>query len=201
MNNITCNTLGETWRSLVKTTKQNGIELADEGLEIIDVRVKFNHNSKTRDSILEKYADKNMIDNMMKVFFSAEKNSLGHNYSDKIKTPFNGNYLTDIVMVLKNKAISKKATLTLNSTGDGKVPCINVINFLIRDNELSTYYFARGQDAYKKFYADALCISKMQIEIAKQLSVKTGSITGYIASAHIYHEDNKKIDHFLTERV
>ena len=66
-------TLGQTWKELVKLTKNKGIQLADEGLEILDIKVNFKHSFNEKDLILEKYADKMMIENMQKVFFTNEK--------------------------------------------------------------------------------------------------------------------------------
>jgi len=190
-------TIGQAWKELVTLTKKNGVQLADEGLEILDVNIKFKHDFNKEDIILTKYADKKMIDNMQKVFFSNEKNDLGHSYFDNICSPYKNDYMTDIIKVLEEKRNSKRATLTLNSSGSGKVPCINVINFLIRDEKLNIYYFSRGQDAYKKFYADALVIATMQSNIAKKLSVDIGEISGYITSSHIYNTDITNINKFL----
>lgn len=195
--NIERDTIGEAWKELVYSTKKCGLKLADEGVEILDVNIKFKHDFKIEDTILEKYADKKMIDNMQKVFFSNEDNDLGHSYFENMCSPFRKDYMTDIVQILEEKRNSKRATLTLNSSGNGKVPCINVINFLIRNEKLNVYYFSRGQDAYKKFYADALVIATMQSNIAKKLLVNTGEITGYITSSHIYNTDMKKINKFL----
>jgi len=194
---IISDTIGNAWKELVFKTLKKGNKLADEGLEILDVRIIFKADTLMYDQVLNTYADKEMILNMKKVFFTEEENSLGHSYFNKICSPFNNDYRLDIVKVLSEKKESKRATLTLNSSGNGKVPCINVINFLIRDNKLYVYYFSRGQDAYKKFYADAIVISIMQSEIAKELSVDIGIITGYITSAHIYNSDMNNINKFL----
>jgi thymidylate synthase len=190
-------TIGQAWKELVTLTKNDGVQLADEGLEILDVNIKFKHDFNKEDAILKKYADKKMIENMQKVFFLNEENDLGHSYFDNMCSPYRNDYMTDIIRVLEEKRNSKRATLTLNSSGSGKVPCINVINFLIRDEKLNIYYFSRGQDAYKKFFADALVIATMQSNIAKKLSVNIGNITGYITSSHIYYSDMENINRFL----
>lgn len=190
-------TIGQAWKELVALTKNEGVQLADEGLEILDVKIIFTHDFNNIDTVLEKYADKKMIENMQKVFFSNEENDLGHSYFDNMCSPYRNDYMTDIIRVLEEKRNSKRATLTLSSSGSGKVPCINVINFLIRDEKLNIYYFSRGQDAYKKFFADALVIATMQKNIAKKLSVNIGNITGYITSSHIYYSDMENINRFL----
>lgn len=197
MHDVATNSIGGTWKELVAMVVTKGSMLASEGIELTDVRVVFKNNSKEIDSILEKYADSVMIENMMKVFFVKKDNELGHSYADLIRGPLGRDDFTDIVELLNEKNICKRATLTLCGNGNGKVPCINVINFLIRDNKLDIYYFSRGQDAYKKFYADAFCIAFIQSKVANILDIEVGIITGYIASAHVYFEDMDKINEFI----
>ena len=197
MYDVETNSVGKTWKELVNAVVVKGSTLASEGIELTDVRVIFRNNQKEIDTILEKYADPVMIENMMKVFFVKQDNELGHSYADLIRGPLGREDFTDIVELLREKDICKRATLTLCGKGNGKVPCINVINFLIRDNKLDIYYFSRGQDAYKKFYADALCIASIQSRVAEMLNTEVGVITGYIASAHIYFEDMDKINEFI----
>ena len=62
---------------------------------------------------------------------------------------------------------------------------------------LQTIYFARGQDAFKKFYADALCLAKMARRVADGLGLPAGTVSGFIGSSHVYHEDQPAIDDFL----
>lgn len=197
MYDIVTSSIGNTWKELVTKVITKGSTLASEGIELTDVRVVFKSNSEKIDSILEKYADPVMIENMMKVFFVKKDNELGHSYADLIRGPLGRDDFTDIIELLSEKNICKRATLTLCGNGNGKVPCINVINFLIRDSKLDIYYFSRGQDAYKKFYADALCIAFIQSKVADILNIEIGIITGYIASAHIYFEDMDKINEFI----
>ncbi len=71
-------------------------------------------------------------------------------------------------------------------------------SFCLRGN-LSTVYFARGQDAFRKFYADALCIGDMSRKVAAGVGVATGTITGFIGSCHFYHEDRRAIDRLLQQ--
>ena len=86
---------------------------------------------------------------------------------------------------------------SLCGRGDGKVPCVNVLQFLVRAGGLRTLYFARGQDAFKKFYADALCLAKMARRVAEGLSLPAGLVEGFIGSSHVYHADRPAIEDFL----
>jgi len=70
-------------------------------------------------------------------------------------------------------------------------------NSLVRAGTLGTIYFARGQDAFKKFYADALCLARMARRVAEGLGRPAGTVTGFIGSSHVYPEDRPAIDDFL----
>lgn len=199
MYTITEKSIGEAWKALVKLVEKSGIDLADEGKEILNVSVQFRHRSSEKDIILDKFADKKMIKNMEFVFFNRGENVLGHSYADLMMGPLRRNDYTDIVELLREKSVCKRATLTFAPGNNGKVPCINVINFLLRNNELQMSYFARGQDAYKKFFADAVIIAEIQKNIANELSCALGTITGFIASAHNYYEDQEKINILINE--
>ena len=105
--------------------------------------------------------------------------------------------LADVISLLRAEPASKRAVVTLCGRGDEKVPCINVLQFLVRAGAVRTIYFARGQDAFKKFYADALCLAKMARRVAEGLSLPAGTVSGLIGSSHVYREDRPAIDEFL----
>jgi thymidylate synthase len=50
-------------------------------------------------------------------------------------------------------------------------------------------YFARGQDVFRKFYADAVCIFDMARRVADALGIPVERVTGVISSAHVYLAD------------
>jgi thymidylate synthase len=105
--------------------------------------------------------------------------------------------LKDVISLLRAEPASKQAVVTLCEPGGGKVPCVNVLQFLVRAGSLRTIYFARGQDAFKKFYADALCLGKMARRVAEGLGLPEGTVSGFIGSSHVYEKDLPAIADFL----
>ncbi len=196
LHDLSGRSLGEAWLNLVQLTVQNGISVDGETLEILEVRVTFPACAEG-DELIRQLGDSRMITEMEKVFFSNGTNALGHNYCDLMRGPGGRNDLEDVVALLRASPASKRAVVSLCSHGGGKVPCINVIQFLVRRGALRAIYFARGQDAFKKFYADALCLVKMTGRVAEALGMAADSISGFIGSSHIYHEDRPAIDKFL----
>ncbi|WP_434999623.1 hypothetical protein ACRZ5S_17600 [Vibrio scophthalmi] len=190
-------TIGKAWISLVKLVQDEGVQLADEGMEITDVMVQFEHDTSQTDLILEEFADQQMIENMGFVFFGRGADRLGHSYKDLMTGPLGENDFSDIIALLKEKSVCKRATMTFKPRGTGKVPCLNVVNFIVRNDQVQVSYFARGQDAYKKFFADAVAVAEMQRLVANELSISVGTITGFIASAHNYFEDAPQYEALL----
>lgn len=128
---------------------------------------------------------------MRKVFFSQEANIFGHNYSKTLLGPKMGkdNAVEDIVQILRKTSTTRKAVLSFLPYGDEKVPCINLIHFLIRNNKLEVTYFSRGQDIYRKFPCDAMCIIDYGRQIAKAMHLEISQVTAIITSAHVYEKD------------
>jgi thymidylate synthase len=130
-----------------------------------------------------------MMQEMQKVFFSEGPNSLGHSYAKVICGPGGRQDLQDVIDLLKREPATKRALITFASQPGGKVPCITALQFLIRDQALQLMYFARGQDVFRKFYADALCLGGIGYRVATVLSLPLGVVRGFIGSSHIYDRD------------
>jgi len=163
-----------------------------EGLELLGANVAFLLSSQT-DEILERFADPQMIAEMKKVFFSDAPNALGHSYAKLISGPGGRHDLQDIITLLQTEPLTKRALVNFSSEPGGKVPCISAMQFLMRDDALQIMYFARGQDAFKKFYADGLCLTAMAERIATELRKPLGAARGFIGSSHVYHADLSRI--------
>jgi len=159
-----------------------------EGLELLGANVSFLLATEL-DEILEKLGDRHMIAEMQKVFFSDTPNSLGHSYASLISGPGGRRDLQDIISLLQAEPSTKRALLSFLSQPGGKVPCISAVQFLVRDNAVHIIYFARGQDVFKKFYADGLCLIAMAHRVATALGRPLGIARGFIGSSHVYHED------------
>jgi len=166
--------------------------------ELLNVCVVFT-NGDPEDPLLARFGSKQYINEMRKVFFSVEENQFGHSYHSHYRGPEGRNDLDDVIELLRREPYSKRAVVTFVGAGDGKVPCINAIHFLLREEALNVTYFSRGQEIYRKFYADGACVFEMASRVAKELNVPLTHITGMISSAHIYLEDLPAVRSFLTD--
>ncbi len=170
--------------------------MADEGLELLGRTVAFHASGP--DEILDRFGDQQMIAEMNKVFFRESPNALGHSYARLIKGPGGRNDLQDVIAMLREQPWTKRAMITLSGEAGGKVPCVNALQFLVRNETVQGMYFARGQDAFRKFYADALCLATMTRTVAEGLGRSTGTIRGFVGSSHIYHKDVPAIRELLS---
>jgi thymidylate synthase len=190
--------LGEAWINLVHETRQAGLNADGEYCELIGVQVSFPAADQS-DAVLAQYGDSRLVAEMEKVFFTDAPNSLGHSYACLMSGPAGRRDLQDVIDLLRARPSSKRAVVTLCGAGDGEVPCVNVVQFLNRQGLLQTIYFARGQDAFRKFYADSLCVAKMARRVASALDLPAGRVEGFIGSSHVYHCDREAIDRFLLQ--
>jgi len=189
--------LGQTWINLLAFVVEHGAPMGDEGRECLGIDVAFCADGQ-RDVILERFGNREIISEMEKVFFTKNSNSLGHSYAGLARGPGGRSDLQDVIALLRSEPWSKRAVLTLCASGTGEVPCVNVIQFLIRGGAVEIMYFARGQDVFRKFYADGLCIASMARTVAGALGIKAGSVTGFIGSGHFYREDMDAIRQVLS---
>ena len=170
--------------------------MGNEGAELLAVTVGF-PASLNEDPVIERFADRRMIQQMEQVFFSTAPNPLQHSYAGLMHGPNGRAELQDVIDLLREQPLTKRAVVTLAAEPNGKTPCINVVQFLVRENALQTMYFARGQDAFRKFYADGFCLKKMAQKVAAGLDLPVGWVTGFIGSSHVYEADMPAIDEML----
>ena len=162
--------------------------MGDEGLELLGCGVQFVAATQP-DDVLDRFGDPHMIEEMQKVFFSEGPNSLGHSYAKLISGPGGRHDLQDVIELLRNEPATKRALVSFTVQRSGKVPCITAVQFLVREGCLQLMYFARGQDVFRKFYADALCLGRLGDTVATALKLPLGMVRGFIGSSHIYHRD------------
>jgi hypothetical protein len=198
MSELASDSLGELWVNLVERTFRLGAPLGDEGYELLGVVVSF-PSATEADAVIERFGDRQMIAEMNRVFFTDEPNALGHSYARLMRGPCGRHDLDDVISLLRTDRLSKRAVVTLCGEGDGRVPCINLIQFLVRDGAVHVMYYARGQDAFRKFCADGLCVATLARTVAGALELPAGRVVGSLASSHVYHRDVPAIRQLLAQ--
>jgi thymidylate synthase len=191
--------LGEAWVAALGHVHENGWITDDETQETLLLAISFEQCNPQTDPLLCRFGSREKIQEMRKVFFTGEANLFGHSYCDCLVGPRGARDLSDVVDLLAHEPWSKRAVVNLVGVGDGCVPCINAIHFLRREDGLVTAYFARGQDMYNKYYADAACIYEMAQSVASSLGICVCGVTGVVSSAHFYLHDIAAVRRMLIE--
>ena len=199
MKDICHRSLGETWLAILREVYQPSQVVVDDTRELLHVCVSFAEGDFDSDPVLVRFASREAVEQMRKVFFTTEPNGFGHSYRDRIVGPRGRCDLSDVIELLDREPLSKRAMIVLAGEGDGRVPCINAVHFLRRAQGLVTTYFARGQDIFRKFYADGACIFEMARRVAHAIGEPVDRVTGVISSAHVYLADLAAIGDVLTK--
>lgn len=203
-NYITKNSIGEAWKESLKLIYEQGKNIydgEDKLYEVLGLHIEI-ENPDENDSFIQKYGDLSMIEWMKKNFFSNDNVlNWGYSYGQRLKD-YNGiNQLENVIEKLQKNIESKSATICLNNPNEDKKhsPCINILDFKVRDNKVILNTFFRSQDICKKMYADAICLTIILNDISKALNIENTELNLYIMSAHIYENDLEKGKKIINE--
>ncbi len=199
MKEIRCATLGETWLAALREVYRSGRSVGEEMREVLHLWIAFQRGDFQADPLLVRFASSRQVEEMRKVFFSSEPNLFGHSYSDCLRGPQGRADLGDVIELLGKDPASKRALVALVGLGDGRVPCINAIHVLRREDGLTATYFARGQDIFRKFFADGVCLHELAQRVASKLGIPLVAVFGMIGSAHLYLADLAEVRSLLAE--
>jgi len=145
------------------------------------------------DFILNQLGDKKIIDWMKNNFLESKPiETWGYSYGKRI---FNYNGFNQMDMVIKklmNCPETTSATISLQNppNDDVHIPCINTIDFKIRENKLHMNLFIRSQDFVRKMYADFISLKEIYNKVLREIKgINSGRIYAFIASANINLKD------------
>lgn len=195
---IRAKSAGYLWKNAVTKVWSCGNFVTDKNKtlkELLNIIIEIENPIKI-DKIITQFGNLSMIKWMDKNFLDKVPiNEWGYSYGQRM-VDFGGiNQIQNIKNKLLNSPDSKSATITLMDPPNDKkhMPCICILDFKVRKQRLFTSAFFRSQDAGTKIYADILSIGKIIQTICKELNLKIGPLTIFIASLHIYLEDKDKI--------
>lgn len=98
--------------------------------------------------------------------------------------------------IISNKLIEEPTTRrAILSTRDLAIdltaqhtPCLQIVEFLLRDNQLNMTCFFRSHDIRDAYPANLYGLNALLEHVAKEVGTKPGSITTMSCSAHYYME-------------
>lgn len=184
------NTVGDTWVRYLRSVIKYGEHYHDEGERILELEdvVLCVEDDIENDPILEKYADMHLKGLYLQKMQSTEiVKELNASYGKRIYDQLGVNQYQWCYQRLKNKPESKAATMSLLLPDDPgpRIPCLNIIDFKLRDGILNTKTFFRSQNAMNA-YGNLCALFWLSGNMARDLHVKRGNLTCFIANGHIY---------------
>lgn len=92
---------------------------------------------------------------------------------------------------LQRKPDTKSATINLLVPGctAASLPCLTTLDAKIRRDRLDLQFFFRSQNIFGRQYANLAALTQLQGDLARRCNMVSGTLRGYVASAHIYDFD------------
>jgi thymidylate synthase len=206
MREIVCDSIGEAWIKAAEHIFDSGQPITDDDQKLREFLhfVLIIKNPAEGDKIVDKYGRKDMIGWMASNYLEQEPVAeLNHkiSYGKRIFNYNGKDQVESIIEKLSRKPEAKSATISLMKPDKDEkyVPCICLLDFLIRDGKLTLIIMARSIDFGKKIYADLIALHKLQKRVAQGIGVPTGDLVLYCVSAHIYEENYDNIKKILEE--
>jgi thymidylate synthase len=105
-----------------------------------------------------------------------------------------------VIERLRAKPESKSATITTLLPDDTSyIPCVSLLDFKVRSQELLLGCACRSIDAGVKLPGNLVELARLQREVASALGRGCGTLTLWIVSAHIYVEDLPRVAELVSE--
>jgi len=192
---IECDTIGEVWQKAFNLIMQNGKIIKDGNEELIE----FLHlflivNSPEEEVLIVQEQDESMKKWMQENFTQIKRvPELNNSWSYGWRLfNFQGrNQIEWVIEKLKKKPESKSATISmLQRAGEEPyIPCVSLLDFKIRDNQLWLTATCRSLDFGKKAFYNFTNLSRLSRKVADKLGVLKNRLFININSAHIYKKD------------
>ena len=103
-----------------------------------------------------------------------------------------GNQLEYVVAELKRDPWSRRAVVQIGTKNDKRradPPCLQHMQFMIRDGKLNMEVLFRSNDAVKATFMNAFALICLQERIAGELGVEAGTYIHRVNSFHAYERD------------
>ncbi|BFK82149.1 hypothetical protein I3900191A7_22940 [Clostridium baratii] len=201
MKNIHSKTIGQAWIQYLQTVYEMGNLYYDEDEEIIEFEniILDIEDDVENDLILNTYADEHISSLYMKKMQSTELvEELNASYGKRIFDQLGINQYEWVVNRLKNKSETKAATISLLLPNDPgpRIPCLDIIDFKVRNGKLYTKTFFRSQNALRA-YGNLKAIFWLSNKLAKELEIERKNLICFISNGHFNKSDIKKVEDIL----
>lgn len=128
---------------------------------------------------------------------------INSNYGFLIWSEENGRQYDNVLAELKEKPTSRRACMIytrpsiwkeFNRDGMSDFICTNAVQFLIRDEKLSTVVQMRSNDVVFGYRNDVAWQKYVQVKLAADLGIEVGPVIWHAGSLHVYERHFHLVD-------
>ncbi len=201
---LQANTILNAWHKAVKEVYLNGATIIDENdtetreildliIEIRNPNIQIGEHEFWKTDAIERYCEQ---------LLDSSKGSFSYTYGNRLRSHFISNPLLDpkkidqiekVIRRLEKGNNTRKAVAVLfDPTVDhdaDDIPCIDLIDFKIRNKKLYLSAYWRSNDIYGAYYANVKGLKYVADFVAEKTNSELKRITTHGGSAHILKYD------------
>jgi len=190
-------TIGEVWQEAFDFILQNGENIKDDNEELIEFLHLFLivNSPEKEDPMMQEQNEsmkKWMCENFTQIMRVPELNN-SWSYGWRLFNFQGKNQIDWVIEKLKKKPESKSATISmLQRAGEEPyIPCVSLLDFKIRNNQLWLTATCRSLDFGQKAIHNITNLAKLSRKVANKLGIPQNRLFIHVNSAHIYKKDLK----------
>jgi thymidylate synthase len=186
------NSLEDIWVKILEQVWKQGAEIQDADIEMLEIQnLDFSYINPFLIDVkkYKKYVPGNFIENIAKIYEENSEGWEGKNYSKYIYDAHGVDQIKKVISILKKEKLSKSAMVFLSDGTSNKSPCVVLLNFSIRNEQLNMNVVFKSSDLVKKFIPDMLALSTLHKKISNELNIARGQVSGLIFSAQLHDQD------------
>jgi thymidylate synthase len=197
---IKSESIRDAWSSAFQTILTEGYEIFDESVklkECLDLFLSITKPLKDIENIEE--VDREYEEWMQNNFEQVERVPKLKNCWSYGWRLYNYNGIDQVQWVidrLKSKPESKSATISMLQVAGSEsyIPCVSLLDFKIRNNQLLLSVTARSLDFGKKAIFNFINLAKIAEKVAQSIGISSFHLNIHVISAHVYEKDWKTLE-------
>ncbi|NVM01558.1 MAG: hypothetical protein HWN67_04450 [Candidatus Helarchaeota archaeon] len=182
------------WKKAKKLILDKGTEVLDEDeilYEILDLFLIINRPETSdqekpiHDNVMKKW----MMDNFQEIKTIPELHNT-KSYGWRLYNFHGKDQIKWAINRIERKKTTKSATIaTIEPEDEDYIPCVSLLDFKIRNDELILSVTCRSLDFGKKALYNLYFLSDIAHNVAKELKINNVKLKVFVISAHIYKSD------------
>ncbi len=194
--------VSRSYEKLVKLIlKEGNIEITEDGQrtkELMNVVVEIT-NPRLKNISLKYPLGKKAVEQYTNNLLYGSENEFSYDYHSRLfEYPLNNDKISQIDFIiekLKEQSNSRRCVaitwqpnidIVVSKKDRGSVPCLQFVQFLIRNNKLYQTVLFRSNDLLVAYHANAIGLIALGEMVAKKVGVEYGTYTHHSVSMHIY---------------